>query len=117
MLVQHLFINTEEMLDPALHLTLDLRVLHMAADFCLDLVDEALPGLPGQGDFLLQIFIDLRLQIPERQIIQFNLNFGNTKAVRQRRINLNGFSGLFLLLLRLHVLQGPHVMETVGQFN
>ena len=33
------------------------------------------------------------------------------------RVDLHRFTGFFLLLLRLHILERSHVMETVRQFN
>ena len=117
MLIQHFLINTEEVLHPAFHFAFDLRVLHVAADFRFDLINEVFPGLAGQGDGLLQILIDLRLQIAERQVVQLDLDPGNTEAVRQRRINLDGFSGLLPLLFRLPILTRAHIMETVRQLD
>ena len=116
-LVHHLLINTKEVLHPAADLTFDLRMLHVGADLLDDLVDEILSGLAGQGYLFLEIIINVRLQVFQRQIVQLDLYFGNTKTVRQRRVDLDGLSGLFLLFLRLHVLKCPHVVEAVRQLN
>ena len=63
LLVHHLFIDAEEMLDPAHHLGLDPSLLHMLGDLVYDTRDELLPGILLQGDLLRQVIIDLRLQI------------------------------------------------------
>ena len=116
-LVRHLFIDTEEMLDPAFHLALDLGVCHVIFYFTDNVIDESLPGIFCQGNLFLKVFVRLRFQVFERQIVKLNLDPGNTKSVGKGRVDLDGFPGLFLLFFRLHILKRPHVVKTVSQFN
>ena len=105
------------MLHPAADLACHLCMLHVGADLLDDLVDEVLSCLAGQGYFFLEVVVNVRLQVFQRQIVQLDLYFGNTKTVRQRRVDLDGLPGLFLLLLRLHILERPHIVEAVRQLD
>jgi len=64
-LIDHLFINTEEMLHPSVDLSLDPRVFDVLGDLLHDLLDELLPlRLPGV-DLVHQIIEHLRLGVLE----------------------------------------------------
>ena len=63
MLVFHLFINTEEMLDPSVQTGLDAGILHVHFHFFHDLADIGLPLASADGNFIHQVVVDLRLQI------------------------------------------------------
>ena len=69
MLVHHFFVNTEEVLDPSADLTFDLGIFHVDADLCNNIIDKFLARFTCQGDLLLQVIVDLRLQILEGQIV------------------------------------------------
>ena len=116
-LIHHFLINAEKMLHPPVDLRLDAAPLNMTADFIDGLFDVSFPAylLGVQGMF--QFLVDIRLQISQRQIVQFHLDLGNTKPVGDRRIDVHSLSGLFLLLFRLHKLHGAHVVQTVCQFD
>ncbi len=63
MLVDHFFINTEEMLDTAVYMGFDAGILHMFFDLRHDPLNKGLPDAALLGDLLLQLIISLRLQI------------------------------------------------------
>ena len=116
-LVHHLFIDTEEMLHTSAHRGLNARILHVALDLVHDFLDKGLSCILAEGHLLHQVVIYIRLKELKGQIVQFNLNLGNTQSVSDGSIDLHGFPGFFLLLLRLPVLTGPHVVETVRQLD
>ena len=89
----------------------------MFPDLCRNFPDKFLTRPTRKLDLGFKILIYLRLQILKSQIIKLCLDFGDTQTVCQRRIDLDRFPGLFLLLLRLHILKGPHIVETVCQLN
>ena len=116
-LVHHFFVNTEKMLHPPVHMGLDPRVLHMLLDLGHDLLHKGLPIALLLRDLLLQIVIDLRLQVFQRQIVQLVLHLGDTEPLSDGRVDVHGLPGLFLLLLRLHVLESAHIVQAVGQLD
>ena len=116
-LVHHFLINAEEVLDPAAYRGLDIRLLHMPLDFRDDFLDKGLSGVHPQVDLLHQVKIHVRLQKPQRQIIQLDLDLGNTQTVGNGRVDLQRLPGLFLLLFRLPELSRPHVVQAVRQLD
>ena len=62
-LVLHLLIDAEKMLDPAVQPGLDAGILHMLGNLFHDLADVSLPFASADGDLIHQVVIDLRLQI------------------------------------------------------
>ena len=59
----------------------------------------------------------LRLQVLERQVLQLGLHLRHAEAVGQRGVDLPGLQGDALLLLGRQLLQGPHVVQPVGQLD
>ena len=62
-LVLHLLVDAEEMLDPAVHLRFDLRFLDNTADLIHDSLNILLSGALAHGYLLHQAVIFVRLQI------------------------------------------------------
>ena len=62
-LVLHLLVDAEEMLDPAVHLRFDLRILDNTADLIHDSLNILLSGALAHGYLLHQAVIFVRLQI------------------------------------------------------
>ena len=116
-LIDHFFIDAEEMLDPSVHLSLDPRILHMLLYLFHNPVDKILSFTFFQGNLVYQIVVHIRLQVFKRKIIQFHLDLRYTKAHGNGRINIHGLPGLFLLLFRTHVLQSTHIVETVRKLD
>ena len=59
----------------------------------------------------------LTLQIFKAQVFQFILNFTDTKAVCDRRIYFQSFTGNLLLFCLTHVLQCPHIVKPIGKLD
>ena len=75
------------------------------------------PLLLFHGHFGGKIIIELRVQVAERKVLQFAFYPGDTEAVGHRRVNIKGFFGNAALLGFRLILQGPHVVQTVGQLD
>ena len=116
-LVDHLFINAEEMFHSSLYICLDLGIVHVLFDFRHDGLYIFLTGTLLLCNLGYQIIIDIRLQIFQRQIIQLDLYFRNTKTLCNGRIDVHGLSCFFLLLFRLHVFQSTHIVKPVRQLD
>jgi len=58
-----------------------------------------------------------RVQVLERQFLQFGGDGVNADRPAQRRIDLQRLAADPLALLGLHMLQRPHVVQTVGQLH
>ena len=116
-LVFHLLIDTEKVLDPAVDLRLDPRVLYMLAHLIHDRLDVFFPDALTDRDLVDQIIVRLRLQILQRQVIQLDLDLGNTKPLCDRGVNIQRLPCDLLLLLRPHMLQRPHIVQPVCQLN
>ena len=116
-LVYHLFVNAEEMLHSSVYPSFNPGLADMSRHLVYNTLYKGFSGILTQGNLLCQIIINLRLQILQRKIIQLHLNFRNTKPVCNGRINVHRFTGLFLLLLRLHILKSTHIVKAVRQLN
>ena len=116
-LVDHLPVNAEEMLDSSIHLCLYSRVLHVMLHLVDNRVHVFLPLTLLQIDLLHQIVIDLRLEIFQRQIIQLYLDLGDTKSLGDGSIDIHRLLRFLFLLLRLHVLQSTHIVEPVRKLD
>ena len=117
LLVQHFAIDTEEMLDPAVYFSFDAGFQKMLLDFYCDLLDIVFPLMLFLLNFGTEIIVDIGIKIFQREVIKFNLDLGNTKAVGDGRINIKSLLCDSLLLFGRHKLEGPHVVETVGKFD
>ena len=67
------------------------------------------------ADLFLQRKERLRLEIPERQILEFPAHHAHSQAVRNGRVNVQRFAGNALLLVGVQVLQRAHVVQAVRE--
>ena len=82
-----------------------------------DLPHELLPHAFPERDLFHQVIVDLWLQVFQGKIVQLYLDLGDTKPHGDGRVDIHCLPGLLLLLFRLHVLKGPHIVETVRQLD
>ena len=116
-LIFHLFVNTEEMFDTTIYFCLNAGRTDMLADLINDRLDIFLAHALTHGNLIHQIIIHFRFQIFEREIIQLHLNLGNTEPLGDRRIDIHRFPCDALLFLRRHMLECPHVVQSVRQLD
>ena len=62
-LVLHLFIDAEKMLDPAVHLSADTGIFNVVADFVHNALDIFLPDAFAHGNLIHQVIVDFRFKI------------------------------------------------------
>ena len=83
----------------------------------LHLGQERLALLAPRLDGFLHLVVGDRIDVLERQVFQLAANLAHAEAVRDRRVNLQRLLGDLLLPLGREVLQGAHVVQTVGQLD
>ena len=66
---------------------------------------------------LEDLLVGIRLQVLEGQILEFAAHLAHAEAVRDRRVDLDGFARDALAPLRAEVAQRAHVVYAVGQFD
>ena len=115
-LVDHLFVDAEKVLDSSVDICLNAGLVDMTGHLFYDRIDKLLPLLPLHADLLHQFIVRIRLQIFQRKVIEFDLDLGNTEALCDRGIDIHRLTRFFLLRLRRPVLCGPHVVQTIRQF-
>ena len=117
LLVDHLFINTEKVFAAAFDLAFDARFFHFFTNFFDNVRNECFTFNTFLFNLCSQIKIGFGIQILKAQILHFRFDLGNTQTMCQRRIDIHGFLCFFPLFFRRHIVQCPHVMQTVGQFD
>ena len=105
------------MLDSSVHLRVDFGFHHMRFDLIHNLMDKFFPLRFAHGNLIHQIIVNLRLEVFQRQVVQFHLDFGNTQALGDGRVDVHRLPGFFFLLALRHVFQRPHVVQTVRQLD
>ena len=83
-LVNHLFVNAEKMLHTAVHLAVDAVFQHTDGNLLHDVIYKILPLTQLHIDLFGEFFVDFRLQILKTQIIQLDLDLGDTEPLRDR---------------------------------
>ena len=73
-LIDHLFVYAEKMLDPSVYLGFDPGVVHVLFYLADDTVDEFFSFAFAEGDLVNQIIVNLRFQIFQGQIVQLHLD-------------------------------------------
>ena len=117
LLVLHLAIDRVDMLGPAINLTMQIALASIGLNLLNHLFYQffTLPTLllHHVGNFVKFHFIE----ITEGQIFQLPLDTGNSQAMSQGCVDFHCFSGNPLLLILAQMLQRPHIVETVCQFD
>ena len=116
-LIDHLLINTEEMLHTAIYLSFDICLYHMLFYGLYNISYKFLPNAFTESYLFYQIIVYIRLQIFQGKVIKLHFDLGNTKTLCNRSINIHGLPCLFFLLGGSHILKGTHIMKTVSQFD
>ena len=90
-LVLHLLIYAEEMLDPAVNLGLDARLGYMLPYFINKSLNVLLTFILVDIDGIDQIHIRFRLYVHQRQVVKFDLDLADTKSLGYGRIDIESF--------------------------
>ncbi|MPM61172.1 hypothetical protein SDC9_108028 [bioreactor metagenome] len=75
-----------------------------------------IPLLSRLFNFSRKFSVRLRVFVLETKFFEFGFYGKKTQSMRQRRINVHGFTGYLELLGRSHGRQCPHIVQTIGNF-
>ena len=81
-LVYHLLVNGEKVLDSSLNVGSDARLFDMLPHLLHNLVDSLFPNLSFKMHLLRQVVIHLRLQVFQGKVVHLNLNLTDTQTIR-----------------------------------
>ena len=114
----HLLEDGPEVLGPAAHLELgDPGAPQFLLERLLERLHHRLTLGPLGGDLAGERGVILRLQELEGEVFELRLDAGHPEAVREGSVDLPGLGRDAGALLRGEMLQGPHVVEPVGQLD
>ena len=116
-LVEHLAVDAEQVLDAAVHLALDAGVANMLFDLLGDLLDIALALTLALLHLFHKVIVYVRIEVFEAEVVQFDLDLGDSEPVGDGRIDVQGLLGDALLFFLGHELKGPHIVQAVRQLD
>ncbi len=116
-LLLHLPVYAVEVFRTPLDLGRDAYLVKSSLKRLAGLLDVAFPLLPLRGDPLHQLIVGYRIEIPEGKILQLPFHSPHAKPVCKGRIYLQCLSGHAFLFFRRRVVQSPHVVKPVRQFD
>ena len=109
--------DRRDVLAPARNLGLDPGLPQLRLELLADLRDHRLGALQALVDLARDLRVSGRLEIEERQVFELSLDEAHAEAVGERGVDVQGLPGDFPAAGLRQKLQGPHVVETVGQFD
>ena len=65
----------------------------------------------------MRVLVSNRLEITEAEVFQFTADFAHAQPVRDGSVNVQSFTGNFLLTFGVEVLESPHVVQPICQFD
>ncbi len=116
-LALHFLVDAVKMLRPAGHLGVDAFGFELLRNDGIYLIDVFFPIAFLLRDVALELVVNLRVEILERQIFELALDPGDSQPVRQGRVNIQRFLGGQNALLRRHMIQGAHVVDAIGELD
>ena len=85
--------------------------------FLADLHQEFFVGVAPRLDRAENFLVGVGLQVLECQVLQFPADFPHAQAMRDGRVDFDGFARNPLPPLGAEVSQGPHIVDAVGQLH
>ena len=116
-LLLHLLVDAVKVLRPALYLALVPVLSELLFHDLDEIVYVRLALDTALIDLLDQFFVGLGVKVHERKVFKFDLDPGDTHAIGERRVDIEGFLGNALLFFRGERFEGAHVVKPVGQFD
>ena len=113
----HFVVDTVKILGATGNLDLDSVFAQFIFYGCFEFLDVVLALFALHGHLVGDFLVDFGFEVFEAQIFQFPANAGKTEAVGQRGVDLESLAGDSPLSARGDVLQGSHVVQTIGKFD
>ncbi len=113
----HLAPDGVDVLDAALDVDGEAALDEHLAQALGDVVDVAVAVLGLLAHLARQLRVGVGVQVLEAQVLQLGLEPVDAEAAGERRVDLEGLARDALLRLELHVLEGAHVVEAVGELD
>ena len=113
----HLAVNTVNMLDPGLDLTLDAHAFQLFLDPGLHPLQKVLILLALVLHLVHDLFVAHWVQVFDADIFQLRLDVLDAQPVGQRRIDIHGLQRFFPLLIFRQILECAGVVQPVRQFD
>ena len=79
--------------------------------------DVPLARHPPAGDLVGDLVVLLRLEVPEREVLELPLDLPDAESIGQRRVDLHRLLRDAPTLARRPELERPHVVQAVGQLD
>ena len=83
----------------------------------LDFADQILAALGQRIEAAADHLVRLRIELAERQILQFLAHAVHAHAASERRVDVERFLGDAAAALRRHVMEGAHVVQTISELD
>ena len=112
-----LLVDRMDRLDPAVHLGIDDVLLHLAVEGRANAVDDVARSLHLLVHRLAQIFELARVHVAKCQVLELILDLSHPEAVGDRSVDLHRLLGDALPPLFGEELEGPHVVQAIGQLH
>ena len=104
-------------LAPPPHLRLDAAIAELAYELLFDLGDQAFVARGERVEPLADHPVGLGIELAERKALELLAHLVHADAAGERRIDVERLLGDAAARLRLHVLDGAHVVEAVGELD
>ena len=116
-LLVHLLPDRIEVLGAAPDLRLDPDLGEFPLEDRDDVVDVGLALEPPLGHAPLEVHVGVRVEAPERQVLQLGLDVRHSEPVRERRVDVERLLTDLARAVPGEVVQGAHVVEAVGELD
>ncbi len=113
----HLLIDAVEVFGSAGHFGLDAFFFEDLADERDHLVDVFLPRGFLFRHVALELIINLRMEMLEREVLQLVLDPGDAETMGERGVDVERLLRRGELLLHRHMVESPHVVRAVGKLD
>ena len=113
----HLLVDAPEVLWPAGHLGGDARRREAFAHRHEHPSEELVPLRCATGHHLLDLRVALGMERGEREVLELPLDLLDPEPMSQRGVDVEGLLGGAPLFPLGHDREGPHVVQSVGEFD
>ena len=102
---------------PPAHARRDPTVRQLLGQLLLDLADQVAVALGHRLEPLVDDLPGVRIEFPERKILELLAHLVHAHAGSERRVNVDRLLSDAAALLRRHVADGAHVVQPVGELD